>query len=235
MNITSAYSDVLVSHDLSALSEQRDKYSGLFIPTAQPEYLGAEFRVMVVGQETKGWCGSLGKYFMARDSSSVDAYIHRVQDVYQNCRTRRPGKSRFLQFLRQSERELDLPSRSVHWANLFACDYKRQSPRSRPPEELAALVRISNALLALQIEHLKPDAILFTTGPQCDGYIKAFANMYSDGPMKSDVKVPRKLWAFEALGIPCFRTTHPRYVRDDIHRKNVLGELRILKGKRVRA
>lgn len=130
---------------------------------------------------------------------------------------------------------LGLPPRSVHWANLFACDYKRKSPRSRPPEELAALAGLSNALLALQIEHLRPDAILFTTGPQCDGFIKALANTYLGGTIESSVRVPRKFWAFELRGIPCFRTSHPRYVRDNVHRKSVLGELRILKEKRARA
>ncbi|WP_407278200.1 hypothetical protein U5817_17185 [Aromatoleum evansii] len=227
LDLRDAYKKTLLSHDLTAMSAKRTEYSGLFLPAAQPEFLHASFKVMLVGQETKGGFGKLEGFLNARDEGRVDEYLQKRYALYGGYREKKPGKSRFGQFLRMCERELNLPSRAVHWSNLFACDFKRKTPRHRPTSELSELLRLSGELLSLQIEHLKPDAILFTTGPQYDRFLREIVGKLG-GVEASHRVVPRKLWTFSVRGIPCFRTTHPRYGSDNSHRGDALSRIRNL-------
>lgn len=220
------YQALLEEHDLEALTVRASMYSGVFLPTPLPAYGQAPFRLMVVGQETRGWNGKLTKLVDARKADSLAAYVTQSVNTYQQRRLRKPGQSRFLQFLRQAERQLGLPTNAVHWSNLYACDYRKKTPRNRPDAEISALTSFSQPLLAQQIVQLRPDAILFTTGPSCDAYIKAFCAQHLGGYSNSQVIEPRKLWTFLAGGIPCYRTTHPRYVRDNAYRRQALALIR---------
>ncbi|CAO1661812.1 hypothetical protein NYA30BAC_01396 [Halomonas sp. NYA30] len=218
-----AYSTLLSDHDLYPLQTRADMYSGVFLPRLIESYQQAPFKLMLVGQETKGWNGKLQRLIEARKANAIEAYVSASTETYQKRRMKKPGQSQFLQFLHHAERALELPKNSIHWANLHAVDYRGGSPRHRPQAEVCAFTPLSQALLALQIDQLKPDAILFTTGPSGDRFIKALCNDHLGGYHDSNVVVPRKLWRFTAAGIPCFRTTHPRRVSDIKYRNEALS------------
>lgn len=201
----------------------------MFLPVATREYLSADYRVMVVGQETKGWNGRLVTLIQAHSGGCIDNYIDSAVAVYTRCRYRKAGKSRFMQFLKGVETKLVVPPHSVHWANLFACDYKGRSPLQAPDVDL--LKELSLQLLKLQIAELKPDAILFTTGPRYHRYMKAlfedYMQSYNDPRVLSRRNGLGKatLFSCSSGGIPCYRTTHPRYVRDARFRNQAIKAL----------
>jgi len=94
---------------------------------------------MLVGKETKKWCGKFNDFIEARESDRLDTYIAAGAKAYEQFRKHRPGKSQYGQMLRKTEKHLDLAPYSVHWANLYACSFDRKSPIKRPREELDVL------------------------------------------------------------------------------------------------
>jgi len=101
------------------------------------------------------------------------------------------------------------------WANLFCFDEAASRPDRRTDDSTAAIVRLSGALLRIQIEVLQPDLIVFATGSSCDGYLKEHFRI-----LGSTVHVPREIWEFklplladvETQGhVRAFRTPHPRH------------------------
>ncbi|OLO03341.1 hypothetical protein [Salinicola socius] len=223
-NIEELYSLILSKYDLAPLKPVAADYTGLFLPSVPTGNEMPQRRVMVVGQETRQWNGSLTRWIEASaDGKAVD-YIDRAMERYLETRLMPPSKYRFLQFLRQSERELSLQPHTLQWANLIACAYRRGSPKKRPKAELEQVLALSYDLLAAQIEVVKPQAILFTTGPGYDGFIKQFSLRFG-GYSDSIVREPRLLWEFRLGDIPCFRTTHPRYAPGTSTRNRALASI----------
>ncbi|WP_110687023.1 hypothetical protein [Salinicola aestuarinus] len=208
LDIATEYDDLLKKHYLGSLRPVASDYTGLFLP-AIPRELGDK-RVMLVGKETRQWNGTLERWFESSAEGRTRAYIDRAINGYLETRCMPPSKYRFLQFLRQSEQTLSLPKHTLHWANLFAAAFRRGSPQNRPESELKPLLALSYDLLAVQIQTLEPDAILFTTGPTYDPFIKQFSQRFG-GYETVKIHEPRRLWEFRLGDIRCFRTTHPRY------------------------
>lgn len=206
-----------------------DHFSGVFLPVPTKEYLDIEYRVMMVGQETKGWNGNLNRLVHAHNDGELTDYIDSATARYTKRRYQKAGRSRFLQFLNSAEKKLCLPCHSVHWANLFACDYKRRSPLKAPG--FGVVKELSLQLLMQQILFLKPDAILFTTGPS---YHRIMKELFEDRLLAYDRPrvVSRRngngratLFSFSSGDVRCYRTTHPRYVRDNQFRDQAIRQL----------
>ncbi|WP_110710531.1 hypothetical protein [Salinicola sp. CR57] len=220
-DIRERYAQILENHKLDALEPVSAEYTGLFLPSMP---VGSDMtlrRVMVVGQETRQWNGQLTRWMEAVAAGQASEYVDRAIRGYIETRCMPPSKFRFLQFLRLSEQRLSLPAYSVQWGNLMACAYRRGSPKKRPKAELEQVLALSYDLLAAQIEVLKPQAILFTTGPSYDRFIKQFSLRFG-GCKGSVVHEPRRLWEFRLGDIPCFRTTHPRYAAGNSTREKAL-------------
>ena len=206
------YRNTLGRHDVSTLLDKR--YSGLFLPAPLAEYLNSDSRVMLVGKETKKWCGEFNDFVKARESDSLDTYIAAGAKAYERFRRYRPGKSQYGQMLRRTEKHLDLAPYSVHWANLYACSFDRGSPIGRPREELDVLERLSIELLGHQAAMLRPRVMFFVTGHGYDRVVKMFCSEHLGGHQETVYLAPKKLWAFMSNGVLCVRTSHPRYVAD---------------------
>jgi hypothetical protein len=108
-------------------------------------------------------------------------------------------------------KELRVNPKSIIYANLFAWDYDKKTPRLRPESELDEITTISQRLLASQITHLKRDFVIFSAGfSGVDSVIKGLFNKYFDGYENSAQVITRKLWEFKAADATCFRIAHPR-------------------------
>ncbi|MCX2525488.1 hypothetical protein [Larsenimonas rhizosphaerae] len=202
------YRKILLETDFSPLEEEKANYSGVFLPVPGPAFGQSGFKLMVVGQETRGWNGSLEKLLSAQLNNTLDEYLGGTAENYL-AQLNVPINSVFLRFLKTTEKRLNMAPMEIFWANLLACSYRKKSPRGRPKKEYEALRKLSSELLSAQIKLINPDAILFLTGPGHDKTIKAMGMEHFNGHKRSWVKEKRRLWFFELGSIPCCRTTHP--------------------------
>lgn len=210
--LAKAYMELLEDFDIARFIAVDDGLAGIFLPSAPT----GPVKLMIVGQETRGWLGSFGK---THETPTLE-YVARSMTGHRNWLAGPAGRSKFGQFLRASAKKLIAVEGSVAWHNLFAISFKGSSPRKSKAFEL--ITELSRELLLKQIELLQPRAILFVTGAGYDRYLKACF----DGLIESSCVVePRRLWRFRIGDTLCLRTTHPRFAQGNPHRAQALQEI----------
>ena len=216
------YVRILQGLQIDQFNLAEDKYSGVFLPDPFEEYWTAKTKVMLVGRETAGWNTDNDKNTIKRAAGLGSVTVAQVLDEpFGRYRTHFKLKgdkvvdtssSRFMQYYFRLARELGLDPRSLIYANLFAWDYDKKSPRKRPASEFNEVVSTSQQLLAVQIRRFRPDYIVFASGIRgADGIIRSLFNDHFGGYQTAkDKLIPGKLWEFEAAGATCYRIAHPR-------------------------
>ena len=216
------YARILQGLQIDRFNLDEDKYSGVFLPAPFDEYWTAKTKVMLVGRETAGWNTDNNKNTIKRAAGLGGVSVSEV--VNESFRRYRKhfklkgdkivdtSRSRFMQYYFRLAKEVALDPRALIYANLFAWDYAKKSPRRRPADEFNEIASISQQLLAAQIRRFKPDFIVFASGFRgADGVIRSLFNENLGGyETVKDKLVPGKLWEFEAAGATCYRIAHPR-------------------------
>jgi hypothetical protein len=151
----------------------------LLYPTARWNEAGV--RVLIVGQETLGWDFSTGcfdwpypapssfKDFMTFEDS-VDAMMHAYKvfefSRYQPDNYRSPFWRAYRQIRRNFDSEVDGLNTAVLWTNLFRMSLDEGSVvNNGTVEEIQSIQSATSGLLSREIRILKPDVVLFFTGP----------------------------------------------------------------------
>ncbi len=216
------YATILRALNIDSFNLEEDKYSGVFLPVPFDEYWSSNLKIMLVGRETAGWNTDNNKNKINRVADFVkkEKVFELVREATERYKKHLPvskdGKvitktrSRFKQYFFRLAKELELDPKAIIYANLFAWDYNKKSPRTRPKSELEEITSISKELLEIQIKHLKPDVVIFAAGfADIDPVIKQLLNDNFGGYRNKEV-ISRKFWEFEAADAICFRIAHPR-------------------------
>jgi len=223
----SELNDILLERYLGALDirelvrvaheENAGKLSGLFLPVVDDAYLDSEVRVMLIGQETRGWGKGLSTLAVQdQTAQTLHTYVQAQMDVYRRFSSTAPGRSRFRQFHDRLHASLGVNAapdrRAVFWCNLLCLSLNGGSPRRA--SEIDAIAAISKKLLAIQFEVLCPDLVVFGTGHGYDKFLKDQIGAYTT---LTGLK-PRHYWPFEvhAPRFKAWRVRHPRRLTNDI-------------------
>lgn len=210
--LSDAYQAILTDEALASLAEVEADLAGVFLPSAPLKPVS----LMIVGRETTSWFGGLPKIHRTTRAEYVAASMERHRQALEQ----RAGRSKFRQFYKKTSQTVEAAGGSVAWHNLFALSFKNNSPvRCTAIESISEL---SKKLLMAQIEILRPQALLFVTGPDYDTHIKAF---FKGRISDSDVLEKRRLWSFKIDGIQCYRTNHPRCAKGAPSRMRSLKEI----------
>lgn len=216
------YSSILNGININPLTIEDDKYSGVFLPVPFEEYWKSEIKIMLVGRETAGWNtnnqkNSIKRIVRFRENGNLSEVIcesicrYRKHLIGSNGQVSTKSRSRFKQYYFRLAKELNVDPKAIVYSNIFAWDYNKKSPRTRPSHELREITAISQKLLASQIKHLKPDFVIFATGfVGIDQIIRDLFKENFDGHENTAPVIPLKLWEFKAAGANCFRIAHPR-------------------------
>ncbi|RBL71320.1 hypothetical protein C3E98_011565 [Pseudomonas sp. MWU13-2625] len=210
--LAGAYVDLLTSFDLTRFRPVETGLAGIFLPSAPL----APVKLMIVGQETRGWLGSFEKVYDA----PLHEYVVASMARHRNLLAGPPKGSKFGQFHRQAQRKLNSAEGSVAWHNLFSISFKESSPTAS--KAMGLIAELSAQLLLKQIELLQPHAILFVTGAGYDRYLKA---CFDGRIQNSCVVVPKRLWRFRMGDTLCLRATHPRFPAGNPYRMQALQEV----------
>lgn len=143
----------------------------LLIYLNEDEYLTSEVKVMVFGQETDGWHG---KFPREDNALSVDELMKSYQKYfYSNRSSKRPfwNKSNFKHFETVITKYFKLQGKSTAfvWNNLSKIG-KVSRGKSGPGIRSLELKYLD--VIKKEVEILKPEIIIFTTGHSRDKYIE---------------------------------------------------------------
>ncbi len=216
------YATILRDLKIGLFNLEEDKYSGVFLPVPFDEYWSSSLKIMLVGRETAGWNTDNKKNKINRVAEFVEEdkvfelLCEAIGRYKKHLPVSKEGKvitktrSRFKQYFFRLAKELDVNPKSIVYGNIFAWDYNKKSPRTRPKNELEEITSISKKLLAAQIKHFQPDVVIFATGfVGIDPIIKQLFNENFSGYENKEV-ISGKYWEFEAGNATCFRIAHPR-------------------------
>lgn len=169
-------------------------------------YCKAKIKVLIVGQQTQGWHGTIGQN-LGPDPVTT------LMNVYEQfAHGRHYTRSPFWQAAHQLYRGLnpDGPDQGFVWTNLIKVD--QYGKRAEPLIEEICW-EVFN-VLPEEITILKPDVIVFFTGPKYEKRLQEnFKNIkYVHVDSKVDIGLLARL---EHPQLPhyTFRTKHPNYLR----------------------
>jgi ribosomal protein S18 len=124
------------------------------------EYQNADIRVMIVGQETDGWCGVLEEH--KKDILSVQEtyfnYLYKSKD-----KNRRPfwNRKNFKYFQEELNKRLSFKKLAFIWNNVSKIG---KISRGKPTEKIKNLEKQYFNVFEDELKILKPDIIIFTIG-----------------------------------------------------------------------
>ena len=143
------------------------------------KYLNSEFKVLYVGQETNYWFNEKEREQAGLLSSinDKDKYLKALVSLYSTFNIGEKYRSSIFTFLDLVISELETYKKSVGvlWTNVLRHDYYGYK---RVPYNVESKITYeNNYILRKEIEILKPNAIVFVTGPSYDLALK---NTYRD-------------------------------------------------------
>lgn len=197
-------------------------------------YFRSEKRIMIVGQETRGWSGYKPDWSIEDTRKWAIDYLN-YQLRYSNDQILREqfgrrNSSPFWSFFKQFSKEDIVPS----WNNIDKAQRFVDGKTMRLTEETeiklnCILPNSKKTLFQTEVEITKPNAIVFITGPNYtvtmesamnlkEGLLKEVGLSYQNGCVE--------ITEITGLGIPVFWTYHPRHISS---RKNPLNRKEIVK------
>lgn len=214
--LVARYTEILAGTDPSFLDPTEARKIGLSTPFLAngPKDPSAP-RIMVIGREygAKGWKVEL-------EDSGVRAYVtaalarHRAMfDKFLAKKNNSRGAT-FPNFLRDLAKGIGTADGLIY-SNLLCIDAGGKAPTKS--EYFPEIKDLSKRLLDFQIDHFKPDVIIFANGSTARGVrvdffpTKGERNVCVGRRDWEEAGIPnRQLWEFELLGkFLCYRIQHP--------------------------
>ncbi|MDR5769723.1 hypothetical protein [Caballeronia sp. LZ028] len=210
------YSDILEAIDPSFLDHTMAKGRKLSMPflVSGPRDPDAR-RIMVIGREYggKGW---KVEHNGEGPNEYVTKALSRHRDFFNKAMAKR-GRDRgdtFFNFMRALARSVGTEGGLIY-SNLLCFDSGGRSPRYS--EHFAFVKRLSKQLLDVQLDHFKPDVVIFANGMDTVGIRREFFPIEGDGKVCVSLRnweetgiSKNQLWEFELHGkFLCYRIQHP--------------------------
>ncbi|WP_448569597.1 hypothetical protein [Thalassotalea ganghwensis] len=154
---------------IDGVSQLKSQAASPLLIKVKDSYMHADLRVMIVGQETDKWFGCFNETQLGIQEL-MDGYFKYFYQVSKNGKER--GKRAFWNDKNFSffEKYINVQNKDIEfvWNNISKIG---ANGRGKPPKDIWDLEKSSFDVIKGEIEILKPDLILFTTGKR-DSYIK---------------------------------------------------------------
>jgi len=220
---------------LERITEDKLELSNpLLIKIDEKEYETSNVKIMIFGQETFGWNGQFGSENMNVErlmddyfaylhyDEQDDSYFHGLNDDYRTSKRRIKGKKKraFWKAFKYFEKEIKLQLHNIHkpyfiWNNIAKISKNDQKGMD---DKIRKFTKENFSTVLEEIKILKPDMVIFLTGPNRDGdikhYFKDVAFDYCGYPEKikdkKTYKSPQKVIS-KYLPEKSIRLYHPSY------------------------
>ncbi|AOW18807.1 hypothetical protein LPB03_15700 [Polaribacter vadi] len=211
-NKYSKLADLLTEKNKSL--EHSDKATNPLLLKIDEKYANADFKIMIFGQETNYWYSEENKgEFHGKVEPIFNLYedFFLSNDCYSYGGQFWNGISRFVEL---AEQEIDGKVGLV-WNNVIKVG---KCGKGAPFASIQEIQFEHFNVIQKEIEILKPDLLVFFSGPNYDGHIKkSFKKL---GRKSINGFSERQLCEMELSNLaPAFRTYHPNYLwRNDINK-----------------
>ena len=172
----------------------------------EEKYQNADLKIMFFGQETNTWEGELG-------GKSIEELLHTYSEFFGKGKCFSYG-GQFWNAVRDYVRSIKqmAPDKSVEfvWNNLIKVG--KADSKGKPGADLIEFQKKEFPVIKGEIEILKPDLIIFFTGPYYDQYIEAEWGNVTFTDIHNWKKRELAEISHELLPVNAFRTYHPNYL-----------------------
>lgn len=179
----------------------QDDYTNPLLLKCTDEYVNAQKKLLFIGQETNQWYNDYGQKVKTAEKIATmqENYWYFVLDQSYN--------TLFWRFIWDVDQKVNAGACGYLWNNVIKIG--RASGLGTPDYRLVQLEEQYFNILKKEIEILKPDAVIFLSGPDYDGYIKnrlgSFTIKESFGKCFDRLQIPD-------LPEDTFRLYHPGYL-----------------------
>jgi len=164
------------------------------------EFEKSNIKVMIFGQENNGWEGT----FNGNLEHSLDTYSNFYGGGYYNYRGQ--FNNHFNLLVNLLKKHFGNKSIGLFWSNVIKVG--KSDAKNKPPEYILNATINEFNVLEGEIEIIKPDIILFLSGPDYDNHIRSQINGLKIKNYKD--YNPRQVVKFEIPNVKyAFRTYHP--------------------------
>ncbi len=173
----------------------------------EKNYLNAAKKIIFVGQENNGWTSGI-KHPVTED------YIPSLMNWYEEFKfgveqQRRP----IFSIMHSIIKKCNLTYDSCMYLNVWKYCLIANKKGVKPSKELQQITENTNKLIYDELRILKPDVVVFFTGPRYDGDIRTnIGAVEFNGFLKYNKNVISEL-CFKDFNFRAIRTYHPSYMR----------------------
>jgi len=184
--------------------EENADYEGpLLMHCWDDAYNSSDVKILFVGQETNGWNG----FDRPKDKDSIDRILHH----YETFRLGEKYNSTFWQSINYINENVNSGKRlNFLWTNILKLG---RSGIGRPSDHVSRSELKYLNILGDEIAIVKPDAVVFLSGPNYDPDLK---DRIPDIVFENFEELPTRAFAklkSSCLPLLSFRTYHPNYLR----------------------
>ena len=165
-------------------------------------YFGSQkTRVMIFGQETNDWHGEF------KQEIDYSEFVKKYHRFFIDKKSKYSNSGIFMQFLNSLEEDIKGEA-SVVWNNVVKIGKAKGA--GLPSANILEWQKNLNKFIEQEIEILKPQDIIFLTGPSYDKFLPSKP---SNIEKYTNEFKPRQIGKLECCGVPALRTYHPKYLR----------------------
>lgn len=180
----------------------------------------ADLKIMIMGQETDSWERQQKRPFTPIDQSSkiVASTVDDFMDTYRTFLNEWGKNSPFWHYIKNINSSLNrqLPGKTIEiiWNNIYKIGNKEKG-KNRPTDIIRSFENEHFNVIEEEVNILKPDIIIFFTGPNYEKRVEKIFSITSSTPLVSSIN-ERELAKFQlSNGITAYRTYHPNYLQQN--------------------
>ncbi len=186
--------------------EKNPPANPLLISIDEIEFRGAAIRIMFFGQETNTWNGKI----QVKWSNNLNLYHQFFKNAMQG-QYNGPFWIGIRSFRKKLRDEIKDISVEFVWNNIYKIGNQKHNT-NRPTEEIRKIENNFFDVINKEIDILKPNVLLFFTGPNYDARVKKVFDDFKSEPLSTNIE-QRKLARLNlANNILAYRTYHPGYL-----------------------
>ena len=191
-----------------AAEAMTQEVDGPFLIKSRMEYEQSPLKLVIIGQENDGWIGPYKEFLETKTlAEAIQLY-----DDFELERSHNTTFFRYFAEIRNNISPSALPNRrEALWLNLFKFN-QGMSPQMIESNYREQVLQLQGDVFQKEIALLKPQVVVFLTGPYYDPIIRRF---YPGMQIASVEERPTNQLArivHDQLPDACFRTYHPSYL-----------------------
>lgn len=180
----------------------------------------ADLKIMIMGQETDSWERQQKRSFTPIDQSSkiVANTVDDFMDTYRTFLNEWGKNSPFWHYIKNINSSLNrqLPGKTIEiiWNNIYKIGNKEKG-KNRPTDIIRSFENEHFNVIEEEVNILKPDAVIFFTGPNYEKRVEKIFSIALSMPLVSSIN-ERELAKFQlSNGITAYRTYYPNYLQQN--------------------